>query len=483
MRLFDLLAGTPVLEVKGRLPEEISGITKDSRDVERGYLFFATSSSKAFIHEALQKGASVIVSDAETPEAPCAIIVSDLRVTLGKMVAKFYDFPSKKLHITGVTGTNGKTTTTYLIESMLRAWKKKPGVIGTISYRFDGKELKRPNTTPESTEIQKLLFDMTRAGVEYVAMEVSSHALDQRRVEGIDFDIAIFTNVTHDHLDYHGTPERYREAKKLLFHHYLRESPKPSRYSILNLDDPMVGMFAVNGQATTLTYGIEHQGDAFPVWCEETAAGLRLGLSVLGREVEISSPMVGTFNVSNILAAVLFGYAVGMPLGAIRQGVQDLAGVPGRLERVINARGFHIFIDYAHTPDALEKTLKTVNNFRTNRVLLVFGCGGDRDKAKRPIMGSIASQNADFTIVTSDNPRTEEPKTIIEEVLPGLEGGSFRVVEDRREAIAEILRMARPEDIIVVAGKGHEDYQIIGDTKYHFSDREVIEECLSNVAT
>lgn len=482
MRLFDLLEGMPVLEVMGQLPDEISGITKDSRDVGKGYLFFATDSSKVYVKEALQKGASVVVCDTSVPEAPCSIVVSDPRMVLGKMVARLYGYPSKKLHITGVTGTNGKTTTTYLIESMLRAWKKEPGVIGTISYRFGGKELKRPNTTPESTEIQKLLLDMTQAGVEYVAMEVSSHALDQRRVEGIDFDIAIFTNVTHDHLDYHGTPERYREAKRLLFHHYLRESAKPMRYSIVNLDDPLVGLFALNGGATTLTYGIEHQGDVFPAWWEETVSGLRLGLSVLGQELLIDSPMVGMFNVSNILAAVSFGYAVGMPLGAISQGIQDLAGVPGRLERVINSRGVHIFIDYAHTPDALEKTLKTVNNFKTGRVFLVFGCGGDRDRAKRPIMGGIASEMADFTVVTSDNPRTEDPKTIIEGIVPGFKRGAFKVVEDRREAIAETIRMARAEDIIVVAGKGHEDYQIIGETKYHFSDREVIEECLSNVA-
>lgn len=482
MRLSDLLAGMPILEVKGDLPDEVSGITKDSRDVEKGSLFFATGSSKAFVYEAVQKGASAVISDAASADAPCSIIVSDPRTVLGKVVAKFYGFPSKKLHITGVTGTNGKTTTTYLVESMLRAWGKKAGVIGTISYRFDGKELKRPNTTPESTEIQKLLFDMTQAGVEYVIMEVSSHALDQHRVEGIDFDIGIFTNLTHDHLDYHGTLERYREAKRLLFEYYLTGSSKPKRYSILNLDDPLAGMLATKGKTTTLTYSIEHQGDAFPAWLDETVAGLNLGLSVLGRELGISSPMVGTFNVSNILAAVLYGYAVGMPFETMSKGIGDLSGVPGRLERVANSRGVHVFIDYAHTPDALMKTLKAVSSFKTTRVLLLFGCGGDRDKAKRPVMGGIASEMADFTVVTSDNPRTENPRAIIDEIVPGLKGDNFKIVEDRKEAICEIIRMARPEDIIVVAGKGHEDYQIIGDTKYHFSDREVIEECLSDVA-
>lgn len=483
MRLVDLLAGMPILEVTGQLPDRIAGITKDSRDVEKDYLFFVTGSSKAFVQEAVQKGASVVVSDTASPDSPCTIIVSDPRMVLGKMVAKFYDFPSKKLHVAGVTGTNGKTTTTYLIESMLQAWGRRSGVIGTISYRFGGKELTRPNTTPESTEIQKLLFDMNEAGVTHVVMEVSSHALDQRRVEGIDFDIAILTNVTHDHLDYHGTLERYREAKKLLFQHYLQESGKRKKYSIVNLDEPTVGMFAVNGTATTLTYGVEHQGDAFPEWCDETVAGLNLGLSVLGRELAVSSPLVGMFNVSNILAAVLYGYAAGMPFDVIKKGINGLSGVPGRLERVANNRGFHIFIDYAHTPDALKKTLSTVANFKTGRVLLVFGCGGDRDKAKRPIMGAIASEMADFTVVTSDNPRTEDPKAIIDQIVPGLKGRDFKIVQDRREAIGEIIRMARPEDIIVVAGKGHEDYQIIGDTKHHFSDREVIEECLSDVAT
>jgi UDP-N-acetylmuramoyl-L-alanyl-D-glutamate--2,6-diaminopimelate ligase len=482
MRLSDLLAGMPILEVRGDLPDEVSGITKDSRDVEKGNLFFATGSSKAFVHEAVQKGASAVISDGASADAPCSIIVSDPRTVLGRVVAKFYGFPSKKLHITGVTGTNGKTTTTYLVESMLRAWGKKAGVIGTISYRFGDNELRRPNTTPESTEIQKLLFDMIQGGVEYAIMEVSSHALDQHRVEGIDFDIGIFTNLTHDHLDYHGTLERYREAKRLLFEHYLARSSKAKRYSILNLDDPLVGLLATKGKATTLKCGIEHQGDAFPTWLDETVAGLSLGLSVLGRELEVSSPMVGTFNVSNILAAVLYGYAIGMPFEIISKGICDLSGVPGRLERVANTKGFHVFVDYAHTPDALMKTLKTVNSFKTTRLLLLFGCGGDRDKAKRPVMGGIASEMADFTVVTSDNPRTEDPRAIIDDIVPGLKGNNFKIVEDRKEAIHEIIRMARPEDIIVVAGKGHEDYQIIGQTKYHFSDREVIEECLSDVA-
>ena len=236
MRLLELLEGVPVLEVRGTLPDHVSGITKDSREVEKGYLFFATGASRPFVDEALKKGATVVVADAPVPEAPAVVLVSDPRVVLGKMAARYYGFPSRKLHVTGITGTNGKTTTTYLIESMVKAWQKRPGVIGTISYRFDGTELKRPNTTPESTEIQKLLSDMSRAGVEYVAMEVSSHALDQRRVEGIDFDIAVFTNVTHDHLDYHGTLDRYREAKRLLFTHYLKTSAKEKKYSVLNLD-------------------------------------------------------------------------------------------------------------------------------------------------------------------------------------------------------------------------------------------------------
>ncbi len=482
MTLRELLADMPVTTVKSGascLEQEIRGVTKDSRAVREGYVFFATGSSKPFLENALDRKAAVIVSDELLPgNIPCLVVTENVRLLLARMAAKFYGFPSREMYVTGVTGTNGKTTITYLIESIVRASEGNAGVVGTISYRYNGRVLKAPNTTPESAEIQALLRDMLDGGVDHVVMEVSSHALDQGRVEDVDFDCAIFTNLTHDHLDYHGDFDHYRRAKALLFHRYLRQSAKERKYAIINIDDASAPHFIPEPPVKTLTYSTLTNADAFLTSYHEDIFGLSLGLSVKGRQLALSSPLIGLFNASNILAAVLFGLTRGLPFEAIRRGVETLTGVPGRLQKVPADRPIHIFVDYAHTPDALRKTIETLNRVRSGGLIVVFGCGGDRDRAKRPIMGRIASELADIVVITSDNPRGEEPMSIIEEIRSGVSGKHYRIIENRRSAIAEALAMAKEHDVVLVAGKGHEDYQIVGKVTYPFSDKAVIEECL-----
>ncbi|HOE17436.1 MAG TPA: UDP-N-acetylmuramoyl-L-alanyl-D-glutamate--2,6-diaminopimelate ligase [Syntrophorhabdaceae bacterium] len=483
MRLNNLIENMPFISIKGSRDLEIAGLTKDSRAVREGYMFFATSKSGTYMDDALQRGAKVIVTDKEPDRAfECAIIVEDVAASLGEAASTFYGFPSKQMHIAGVTGTNGKTTTTYLIESVLINAGRKAGVIGTISYRYDGKVLKADNTTPGAAETHGLLKEMHLAGVTNVAMEVSSHALDQKRVEGVDFDIGIFTNLTHDHLDYHGDLESYKGAKRLLFEHYLKKSTKGQKFAILNIDDPSTRDFVIAAPTRTLSYSTKGYADAHLIGYSEDINGLKLDASLLGNKVSLFSPMIGVFNASNILAACLYGHVTGIPYDNIRKGIEGLEGVPGRLERIVNEKGLAVFVDYAHTPDALGNVLALLNRLKKGRLILVFGCGGDRDKGKRPIMGKIASHLADLTIITSDNPRTEDPGNIIADITYGFSNAPFRVVEDRKEAIREAIKAAQEDDVVLVAGKGHEDYQLIGDRILHFSDREVIEGFL-NVAS
>jgi UDP-N-acetylmuramoyl-L-alanyl-D-glutamate--2,6-diaminopimelate ligase len=482
MKLKELLADMPVTTVKsgGQLLEsEIEGVTKDSREVREGYVFFATETSKPYLSRALEQKASVIVSDELlSGDIPCLVVTDDVRLLLARMAARFFGFPSRELSVTGITGTNGKTTITYLVESIVHAAGKKAGVIGTISYRYNNHSLKAPNTTPESVDIQSLLRDMKDEGVDHAVMEVSSHALDQHRVEDVDFDRAIFTNLTHDHLDYHKDLAHYREAKSLLFHRYLRQSVKERKHAIINIDDEAAPYMRPPLPVNTLTYSVNGEADAYLVDCRETIAGLAMEISLRGRLMKVSTPLIGLFNVSNILAATLFGDSADLPVDVIQKGIESLSGVPGRLERVPSEAPINVFVDYAHTPDALKKTIETLNKVRSGKLIVVFGCGGDRDRTKRPVMGRIVSQLADFAVITSDNPRSEDPRAITDEIRSGVTGNSYKIVENRRDAIAEALRRAGERDVVLVAGKGHEEYQIIGGITHPFSDRAVIEECL-----
>ena len=479
MKLAELISDVPALKVVGNIDIEIAGITKDSRKVKNGYMFFSTDKSERYIDDAAKMGASTIVSDGIVKRPfLCSIITDDPRKVLGHIASKFYGYPSKGLCIVGITGTNGKTTTAYLVESILRWAGKRAGVIGTISYRYGGHSLKAENTTPGAEELHSLLHDMKSEGTEYVVMEVSSHALDQKRVEGVDFDAAIFTNLTQDHLDYHNTIESYKEVKRLFFTYYLSNSAKKDRYAILNADDPSAAEFIPTPPIKTFFYSLNKASDAYLIGYREDIGGLQLELSLMGRTLSIVSPLIGVFNASNILAASLAGYVAGVSHEQIKNGIGSLEGVPGRLEKVKNEKGAYVFIDYAHTPDALKKVLEMLTTLKKGKLTVVFGCGGDRDRTKRPVMGGIASHYADYAIITSDNPRREDPVKIIDDIKRGFDGNSYRIIENRKDAILEGIKMTGQGDILLIAGKGHEDYQIIGDTVFHFSDREVVEELL-----
>lgn len=482
MKLSDLIHDISPVDIKGNAAINISGIAKDSRMVQEGYMFFATNKSGLYIDDALKRGASVLVTDSETQKPfLCTIIASDVPRTIGRVASHFNGFPSKHMHVAGVTGTNGKTTITYLIESILRNSGKQAGVIGTISYRYNGHVLKAENTTPGANEIHSLMKDMYDSKVRHVVMEVSSHALDQRRVEGVEFDVGIFTNLTHDHLDYHGDFEHYKAAKKLLFEDYLKVSSKEKKYAILNIDDPVVREFILEAPVETLSYSTKGYADAHLLKYEEDIDGLKLDISLMGKKVSVASPLLGMFNASNILASMLYGVTTNISYEKIKEGIEKVEGVPGRLERVKNERNVSIFIDYAHTPDALNNVLALLNQLKKGRLIVVFGCGGDRDATKRPVMGGIATSHADLAIITSDNPRSEDPKRIIEDIKKGINDKPYKVIENRKDAIIEAMKLAGENDVLLIAGKGHEDYQIIGNNRYHFSDREVIEEAL-NVA-
>lgn len=481
MKTSELFLNLELERVKGLENFDIKGLTKDSRKVKEGYIFFITEKNKAYIKEAIERGATLFIAQEDLDIDRPLAVVKDVEAAIGEIASRFYGSPSQKMTIIGITGTNGKTTTSYLLESILKEAQKKVGVIGTINYRFDERIVKPINTTPGAEELQKLLSSMLEAKVETVVMEVSSHALHQKRVEGVDFDFAIFTNITHDHLDYHGNERAYREAKALLFHYYLKKSKKERRVAILNLDDPQVSAFIPSFPCESYFFSLEKKTDAYLSDLKESIDGLKLKISCQGKNTEIESPLIGGFNAQNILAAFLTSSLLGIPEEIIKSGIERLKAVPGRLERIKSRENFYIFVDYAHTPDALKKVLEVLNRVKKGRLILLFGCGGERDRLKRAIMGKIASLLSDFTIITSDNPRHEDPKAIIEEIREGFEGNHYRIIENRKEAIYEALKNLREKDVLLVAGKGHEDYQIIGDEIIPFSDKEVIEELL-NVA-
>ena len=496
MKLSQLLKGVTDYDLHGDGTGRISGITCDSRTVLPGTLFFAlrgaTVNGHCFIPAAVQSGAAAVVLE----DAACApqgipwVQVKDGRTSMAHMAAEFYGNPTLKLPLVGITGTNGKTTTTYLIEAILEAANLPAAVLGTISYRFGTIQIEASHTTPESTELQAAFRQLADAGARAFVMEVSSHALEQKRVDGCHFDVGVFSNLTRDHLDYHKTMESYLGSKLRLFSELLRPTAdKPLRRAAINMDDPYGAAIAGRAACQVITYGVEYRGDVQAVDVSSTVNGLSGTLVTPKGTVTFASRLLGRFNLSNILAAAAAGIALDLPLTAIKAGIQGHTTVPGRMERVDNTRSVTLLVDYAHTGDALENVLSTLKELATGRIITVFGCGGDRDPGKRPIMGRTAAQMSDLAIVTSDNPRTEDPLSILAQIRDGitalgireysqdqLAGGfsekGFVMLENRHEAIRLAVRLARPGDIVLLAGKGHEDYQIIGKSKHHFDDRE-----------
>lgn len=502
MVLLELLEGVPVIKLfsamygKMVLTQDISirNVQYDSRKVGRGDLFVAITGTAvdghAFAESAIDRGAVAVVmqNDAALPDpffmhaGVVKIVVPDSRKALARMAANFYGHPSRKLRLVGVTGTNGKTTTTHLIRSMLEAQRLKVGLIGTIGYKIGEESIPATHTTPESLELNELLALMADKGCGAAVMEVSSHSLALSRVFGLEFSAACFTNLTQDHLDFHGSMEEYFRAKRILF-----EGLSPEACAVSNADDPYGLKILEGSPARRITYGQQGPADVRAHDVRLSVAGLTMSVTHDGRTERLASRLTGRFNVENILAAYSTGLGLGIPEECLHTGIERLPAVRGRFEQIVAPGGWTAVIDYAHTPDALEKCLRTIRDLlppdQAGRVITVFGCGGNRDRGKRPKMGRIASELSDITVVTSDNPRKEEPGAIIDEIMTGIvPGARVHRQADRREAIRQALEMARPGDVVLVAGKGHEDYQVIGEQKLHFDDREEVEKFIGATA-
>ena len=489
MKLGQLLDYTEVLAWAGDPEREISQVCYDSRQVEEGALFVAVPGFKTdghrYIEQALSKrAAAVVIEDAAYRSPDYAWLqVPYARKALADLSNAVYGFPGSRLNIIGVTGTNGKTTTTNLIMAVLEAGGHKPGLIGTLYSKVGGEIIPVRHTTPEAPDLHRLLAAFLEKGADYAVMEVSSHALDLYRVRGMEFDVAVFTNLTQDHLDYHQTMEEYLAAKGKLFAGLGVKPVKQRRkFAIINSDDPHAGKLIDMTSAPVITYGVRQAADVRAVNVKVTAKGAGFILKYTDRELPVNLKITGLFNVYNALAAIAVGLVEGIRAETIIDALEKIAGIAGRFERVEEGQDFTVIVDYSHTPDSLENCLKTARELAEGRIITVFGCGGDRDRAKRPLMGEIAGRLSDFTFVTSDNPRSEDPQDIINEIIPGLAKTAapdqYMQVPDRREAIFRAVQEAREKDIVIIAGKGHEDYQIIGDKVIPFDDREVAREAI-----
>jgi len=460
---------------------KINGISCNSRAVKKGSIFVAVKGEKEdgskFIDEAIAKGAKVIVCEPGLKKKVKAgllvVKVKDTRLAVARLASEFYKNPSKELKVVGVTGTNGKTTVTYILESILKAAGFKAGVIGTINYRFNNIMLQAKNTTPGPVELQSILSSMVKEKNSYCAMEVSSHALDQERVRGIDFHSAIFTNITQDHLDYHKTIAKYFLAKARLFKGLFSSS-----FAVLNYDDKYFLALKKMTKARVITYGLGAKAQV-------RASDIKYGLSFTDflltfpkEEMKIKTPLIGRHNLYNLLAAASWAYQEGIDLRIIKSALEKFSLVPGRLERIESKKGFHVFVDYAHTEDALNNILLALRSLSSGKIITLFGCGGERDKLKRPKMGRVATELSDFAVITNDNPRSEKPESIISDIKRGIKKNNYSVIPDRKAAIRSAIAMAVKGDIVVIAGKGHENYQIIGNVIAHFDDREEARLCL-----
>ncbi len=485
MTLEKILRGIETKEIIGSTDVEIKGITLDSRKAERSFLFAAVRGENTdghlHIENAIEKGAIAILLE-QFPqtlrEKVTYIRVKDSSFSIAKISSNYYENPSSSLKLVGVTGTNGKTTVTYIIEAI---WKKENipcGVIGTIETRYLGEKIPSPLTTPDCINLARLLATMKESGVKNVSMEVSSHSLARKRVDGCNFDAAIFTNISQDHLDYHNSMENYFEAKKRLFEEVLKGSNKKNKIAIINIDDPFGKKLVEQIKSPIITYSIsEKKADIIAKKTRFSTKGIQSTINTPWGKIEIETPLVGRHNLYNILAATSATLHLGTDPLVVESALKDPIYVAGRLEKIENRCGLDVFVDYAHTPDALDNIIRTIRPLTRKRLILVFGCGGDRDKTKRPQMGKIGYSLSDIAIITSDNPRTENPDKIIGDIVKGIESvknkKEYICISNREEAIKEAIYLANPGDIVLIAGKGHETYQIMGKEKIHFDDREI----------
>jgi UDP-N-acetylmuramoyl-L-alanyl-D-glutamate--2,6-diaminopimelate ligase len=474
--------------VVGTVPATVHGLTADSRKVERGDCFVAVpgfkQDARRFIPDAVARGAGLVVTEGDAvPGVRVAqVLVPATRPALARLAAAYYGHPSRALTLVGITGTNGKTTTSYLVESLLRP-AGPTGILGTIQYVVGDEIRPAGQTTPEALDIEAMLATMRDRGVKGVAMEVSSHALALSRVDGLAFDVAVFTNLTQDHLDFHGSLDEYGRAKRRLFE-LLAGSPKRSRAAVVNGDDPWGSRMVAGLGLEVLTFGLGGDHRVKPTRWTSSLDGIHMRVETPRGDLELDSPLIGEHNVMNLLGAIATGIGLGLEPRAIAQALAGVSAVPGRFEQVRAGQPFLVVVDYAHTPDALERVLATARKITTGRLGVVFGCGGDRDRTKRPIMGEIAARLADRAWITSDNPRSENPDAIIEEIAKGARRvcaapDRYAMVADRRAAISAALSWAATGDAIVIAGKGHETYQIVGADILPFDDRAVARDILA----
>ena len=505
--------GDLLLERRGALPERIKGVSIDSRDVRPGFLFVAIrgeqKSGEEYVTQAIEKGASCIMIEGRTrPASPngrslssptrfsafpfsgdrAIMIVTDAKKAAGIAASAFYGNPTLECPVVAVTGTNGKTTFTYLMEAILREAGLNPGIIGTVNYRMANKSWPSGLTTPDPVTLQRMLREMIEDGADAVVMEASSHALEQKRLWGSRIKCAVFTNMTRDHLDYHKTMDNYFLAKQRLFLDY-----RPDM-SVFNIDDPYGHLLYLRARGKRISYSLIHEATIRPKDLVLDINGIDLVLDLYGKTLHISSRLFGRFNCYNILAALSASFSLGIPSSAIQNGVYQCQNIPGRMERISLDPSIYAFVDYAHTPDAVERVLREVKRLvPKGRVITVVGCGGDRDRGKRPLIGYVSTRLSDLTIFTSDNPRSEDPLNIIDDMLGGVHSDDvpyclprlstfprkeYRVIVDREEAIRVSVAQARPGDVILVLGKGHEQYQLIDGRKNPFDDRKILKEAL-----
>ena len=485
-----LIVDQTVLSCRGNLNIPVRGIAYDSRRVKEGFLFLAIEGFKNdghhFIEQAITNGAAALVvqKPVAVPAGMTWIRVPDTRQALALLSTRFYDFPARKLKLIGVTGTNGKTTTTHLLAAVYRAAGGKVGLIGTIANWIGDSILPVEHTTPESLELQQLLAEMASSAVETVVMEVSSHALALKRVVGCRFNTGVFTNFSQDHLDFHQNMDDYLRTKAILFEMLGQEDEGNAGFAVVNCDDPGAERIIAASRGEIITYGLNEKAKVKATNVEVSVRGVSFQVHTPWGKSWVRLKLTGLFNVYNALAALAAGGVDGLPLGAMAHALEAVPGVRGRFESIDRGQDFTVIVDYAHTPDGLENVLKTAGQLTIGKLITVFGCGGDRDRSKRPLMGEIAARYSDMPVVTSDNPRTEDPLKIIAGIEEGMrrirEPATYMVIPDRRQAIARALRLADPGDLVVIAGKGHENYQLIGTQRFPFDDREEAIKVLEN---
>jgi UDP-N-acetylmuramoyl-L-alanyl-D-glutamate--2,6-diaminopimelate ligase len=475
IQLRNLIEAIPNIRLIGRDDILITGIEYDSRRVKPGMLFAAISGYKtdgyAFIPDAVKNGATAILSDRPVTADVTSLISAKPRQTLADLAAAFYGYPGKRLKITGITGTNGKSSSVFLTRKILETAGRKAGMLNSLVYDTGVKSYHADRTTPESLDVQRYLSEMKEAGCTDAVVEVSSHALVLARVENIDFKVGLYTTFSRDHLDFHNTMEEYLTAKKL----FLKKLIGPEKTVVINNDVPEFAAFAGEAECPVITFSARGTRADIVVQSAQLSSDRTIfELATPSGTRTITTRLLGRYNVTNVTGAIATGFALKIPFDTIIQAIETAEPVPGRFRPVSLGQPFAVIVDYAHTPDGIERLSQSARELTTGRLMILFGCGGDRDRGKRPLMGQVASQNCDFVFITSDNPRTEEPQKIIDDIMPGISGKNYKVILDRKEAIRAIIKEAKPNDTILIAGKGAEDYQEIGTKKYPFEDTEEV---------